>query len=263
MKKLAVFDVDGTIIPKGKDRPSERVIHALKLLQKKGIKIAVASGRPPFFIKGGLDQYIPFDYYICVNGAYVTDNHFEKIYDKPLSLEDTESLIADFVKYDQAIMFQFTEGAYYYNGGKRIMKMIGDWIGRLDVLYDNRKEKNRHLESLPFGGVAQIDDDVLPVLKAKYPYLAFDAFAPNYFDIHYDGDSKAIGLKVVADNLGIGMHEVIAFGDNLNDLQMLEAAGTGVALGNAEPEVKDIADYITCDVQEDGVVEALHELGVL
>ncbi|MDF9823819.1 Cof subfamily protein (haloacid dehalogenase superfamily) [Breznakia sp. PF5-3] len=256
MIKLAVFDVDGTLIPEGKREPSKRIIETLHALQKNGIKIAIASGRPPFFIHGDLNTYAKFDYYVCVNGAYVADSEFHEVYRNPMDLKDVESLIKDFMAYDDALMFQFDDAAYGYHGNKRITSMISKWIGRLDVLVDERNTKSRHLKSLPFGGVCQINPNHIEEYRKKYPHLAFDSFSEEHYDIHAKDYSKADGVKKICEELGLSADEVIAFGDNYNDLQMLEFVGTGVAMGNAKPEVKTNSDYVTETSEDDGVYHA-------
>ena len=71
------------------------------------------------------------------------------------------------------------------------------------------------------------------------------------------------GLEAVIRHYGFKREETAAFGDGMNDLGMIRWAGTGVAMGNAEPEVKAVADYVTTPVWEDGVKNALLHLGIL
>lgn len=252
MIKLAVFDVDGTLVEEGNKGFSEKTLLMLNQLQANGIKVAIASGRPPFFVKGSLNKEFSFDYYVCVNGAYVADKNFKEVNRSPLSLEDVENLIEDFIKFDDAMMFQFDDAAYCYNGNKRITSMVSHWIGRIDVLVDHRNDRNRHLKDLPLGVVCNIDPAHMEYYQTKYPHLAFDAFSEDHYDIHMDNYSKADGVKIIADAQGIKMDEVIAFGDNYNDIQMLEAVGIGVAMGNALDEVKKSADYVAKNVEDDG-----------
>ena len=263
MIKLAVFDVDGTLVKEGNAKVSGKTLLMLKQLQKNGIKVAIASGRPPFFVKGYLDKDFAFDYYVCVNGAYVANANFEEISRNAMPLADVENLIDDFVKHDDALMFQFDDAAYCYNGNKRITKMISHWIGNVDVLVDHRKEKSRHFNDLPLGIVCTIEPSHMEYYQKKYPHLAFDAFSENHYDVHVKDYSKADGVKVLSDALTIDIKEVIAFGDNYNDLQMLESVGIGVAMGNAKDELKAVADYVTKKVEEDGTYHACKHFNLI
>lgn len=80
---------------------------------------------------------------------------------------------------------------------------------------------------------------------------------PNNLELNPSGISKASGVGEVCRLLGIGMHEVIAVGDSLNDIAMIRAAGLGVAMGNAQDEVKRAADAVTATNDEDGVAQVI------
>ncbi|MDE6867429.1 MAG: HAD hydrolase family protein, partial [Muribaculaceae bacterium] len=74
---------------------------------------------------------------------------------------------------------------------------------------------------------------------------------------------KSRGLQAMADHFGFDMSETMAFGDGSNDIGMLKAAGIGVAMGNAAPEVKAAADYVTTNDSDHGIVNALRHFGLL
>ncbi|HSK69538.1 MAG TPA: HAD-IIB family hydrolase, partial [Candidatus Limnocylindria bacterium] len=78
-------------------------------------------------------------------------------------------------------------------------------------------------------------------------------------NIEVTGDEadKGVGVKVLADRLGVAKHQIMAMGDHLNDLAMLRAAGLKVAMGNSEKELKDISDYVTEDNAHDGAGRAI------
>jgi Cof subfamily protein (haloacid dehalogenase superfamily) len=76
-------------------------------------------------------------------------------------------------------------------------------------------------------------------------------------EVHHEQSGKCNGLQRVAERLGVAREEILAIGDHLNDLRMLRFAGTGVAMGNALPEVRADADYVTGTVEQDGVAEAI------
>lgn len=80
MYKLAVFDVDGTLVSRGERILKESTLEALRELKEKGIKIAIASGRPPFAMEKSLLQKIDFDYFVCSNGTYVMDANHQELY---------------------------------------------------------------------------------------------------------------------------------------------------------------------------------------
>ena len=86
---------------------------------------------------------------------------------------------------------------------------------------------------------------------------------PSFTDVVPAGSSKRIGIDKVIEYFGISLNETMAFGDGGNDIAMLKHAGIGIALGNADDEVKNSADYVTTSVDDDGVVNALKHFGLM
>ena len=82
-------------------------------------------------------------------------------------------------------------------------------------------------------------------------------------DIIAKNGGKAVGMQLFKDILGVSPKEMMAFGDAQNDMDMLAYAGIGVAMGNAEDEVKQVADFVTLSVDEDGILYALEKYGIL
>ena len=82
-------------------------------------------------------------------------------------------------------------------------------------------------------------------------------------DIIAAGGGKMAGIKRYLEHIGIAPEEIIAFGDAENDLDMLRYAGIGVAMGNADEEVKAVADYVTADVDDDGIEKALKHFNLI
>ncbi len=256
MYKLAVFDVDGTLVTR-KDRVLlDSTIQSLRKLKENGIKIAIASGRPPFAMEKSLLEQIDFDYFICSNGTYVMNAEHVALYVEEMPASTVEAFALDFAKKDDAIMFQFADKGYCYHGLKRISHMLNHCLGRLDLLADDREETSRHLTSLPFAAVAFIQKNNLAYYQTRYPSYRFESFLNDYYDIYPFTCSKATGIMHLCEKIQIAMDDVICFGDALNDVEMLKACGCGVAMGDALEEAKAVADYITTQSDEDGIYQA-------
>lgn len=263
MIKLAVFDVDGTLISKGDRILLPSTLEALQNLKKQGIKLAIASGRPPFAMDKRLIEQIGFDYFICSNGCCVLDDTFTTLSKDVLTKEEVEKLSREFQKTDNALMFQFEDKAYAYHGLKRIEGMLQEFLGRLDYLVDDREHKRRHLKSLPFAAVAKIEDKDMELFETNFPRFNFEAFTRGYYDIYPKGISKATGIKHLCDQLDFTMRDVISFGDDLNDVDMLQKCGISVAMGNAVEEAKKSATYITDKSIDNGIYNALKHFDLL
>ena len=260
MIKLCVFDVDGTLITKGNRQFSYNTITALKNLQKQGVKLAIASGRPPFAMEKKLLDEITFDYFICSNGACVIDSKDEILHRFSFTKQQTQKLIDIFRTKDDALMFQCIEAARCYHGYKRIAHMLGGFLGRLDILSDEREQRIYQQKSLPLAAVAKIEHEDLQAIKEHFPELLFTPFDTTYYDINGQ-HSKADGIACICKHIGIDMTECAAFGDDYNDLDMIKRCGYGIAMGNAREKVKEAAAYVTSNVEEDGIWNACLHYG--
>jgi Cof subfamily protein (haloacid dehalogenase superfamily) len=85
---------------------------------------------------------------------------------------------------------------------------------------------------------------------------------PEYIEVLPPGASKGRGVRMLLDDLGIEPEEMLAIGDGENDLEMLQMAGVGVAMGNGKTAVKAIADYVTSDNNHSGVAEAIEKFAL-
>lgn len=262
MTKLAVFDVDGTLMIKGNQTVPSSCIRALNELHNKGIKLAVASGRPPFAANQNQLKQIPFDYFICSNGAFVRSAAHEILYQFNFTMEETMALIQTFKKSDNALMFQCQDAAHCYHGYKRIAHMMQGFLGRLDILVDERDSDGYQQEELPLAAVAKIEDNDIKMMKEAFPQFVFTPFDACYYDIN-GNHNKASGVKQICAAMGWHMQDVISFGDDYNDLEMIRACGVGVAMGDAKEKVRDEADYVTDICSRDGIAKALLHFGLI
>ncbi len=100
-------------------------------------------------------------------------------------------------------------------------------------------------------------------IMPQLPGLAANRWCPIFTDINACGTDKAQGVAAMAARFGLAADEIMAFGDGGNDIPMLRAAGVGVAMGEAGPEVQAAADYVTASVDDDGIRKALIRFGVI
>ncbi|MCD7938477.1 MAG: HAD-IIB family hydrolase, partial [Tannerellaceae bacterium] len=100
-------------------------------------------------------------------------------------------------------------------------------------------------------------------IMAQLPGCESTRWSPLFTDVVPAGGSKKIGIQKMLDYYNLTVEEIMAFGDGGNDMEMLTYAGTGVAMGNADDNVKRIADYVTDSVDENGIRNALKHFGVL
>lgn len=260
--KLIALDIDDTLVN------SEKVItpetkEALINAQKLGIKLAIASGRfpkgvMPFFKELQIDRY--GGYRMSFNGGAIYNSEGEavsKTYLDKKYIEPVYSLVrpttAMTVVHKNGKMYcdrkqnAFSNMPSLSNNG--IIPEKVDDIARFadfnlhKIVIVDENEKLKKLEK---------------VLKERFnKELDIYFSAPWYLEVMPNTVSKGIGLEIIAKDMGISLGEVIAFGDNHNDISMLEAAGMGVAMGNADDSVKSRANMVTDNCDRDGIAKAL------
>ena len=266
--KLIAFDLDGTFLdPKKNIHPDN--IKALKAAAEKGVVIVPATGR----IVGGVPQQIrelPFvRYYVTVNGAFVYDAVEDKAVARAeIPLEDALSLLRyedslgisydcyqDGWGYMSADMYD-RAGEYVTDPGilklvltlrtkvpelKEYLRQKGESVQKLQLYFTDMQERARQFETLP----------------GMFPDMAFTTSVPFNIEINSSAATKGQGLAALCRLLGIKAEEVLAFGDDRNDADMIRFAGVGVAMENAIEELRAAADWVTASNSEAGVARGI------
>lgn len=268
--KLIAFDLDGTIFNTNKEL-SKRNYDALKAASEKGIAIVPATGRfyktVPDSIKG-----MPFLSYLAViNGASVKRLSDDKIIYKseiPLdkSLEILDYLDTLGVAYDcyddneSYIPKDMMDNIEDYIEDKIYLKMVWKYRKSVPDLKTLMKEKGCDIQKLmAYTRNQEIRHMLLDTLGDKFGHISVTSSIINNVEINAEGANKGKALEVIADDLGIKMSQVMAFGDSFNDIPMLKAAGVSVCMGNGNQEVKVLANIIAPSNDEDGVASVLEE----
>ena len=112
--------------------------------------------------------------------------------------------------------------------------------------------------------VVNSSDDIAPMVETLSPYFDIQRHQSGYsFDLTLKGESKAKGIKKLVEKLGMDIEQTIAFGDGRNDVEMLTEVGLGIAMGNGAIEAKAVADYVTDDIDKDGILKALNHFSLI
>lgn len=263
MIKLVVFDVDGTLLSL-KDRvllPS--TINSINAMQSNGIKVAIASGRPYFAMDQHLLSKINFDYYICSNGNIIVDKDGTFLYEYQMEDEDVVAISNEFIKNDDSIFFQFTKCSYVYHNYPHCKHIYTTYTGLEDFLYDDSKNRKKHLSENCVQAVAFTSEDKVNSYRKSFPKYAIEYFGDNGYDIYDATINKGTGIKFLYDILHISRENVCAFGDHFNDMEMLKEVGLGIAMGNAVVELKAIADYVTLNSECGGIEHACKKFNLI
>jgi Cof subfamily protein (haloacid dehalogenase superfamily) len=256
MKKIVFFDIDGTLLDHDKKLP-DATKEAIKTLQDNGIYVAIATGRAPFMYEG-LREELGIESFVSFNGQYVVFEN-QVIYTNPLDVGKLEELLEDSKRSEHPVVHLNHETM---KANHEHHRFIEESMGSLKFPHPGYSPdfyKGRDIyQSLLF-----CTEEEESFYRKKYKEFTFIRWHQYSMDILPAGGSKAEGIKKMIDRLGFEMEDVYAFGDGLNDIEMLQSVGTGVAMGNAVTEVQKHADLITKPVDEDGIFFGLKELELI
>jgi Cof subfamily protein (haloacid dehalogenase superfamily) len=264
--KLLCMDMDGTLLNDEKV-VSEKNKEAIKKAIDRGVKAVICTGRmftSAIHYAELLESKAPI---ISSNGAYIREkDRDEVIYKSVLGAENCRNILEILNKYDIIPNFH-TPDSIFTDRSNDSYKMYSKFNqsalnNKVNIrVVDNWEEIFRKYED-DIVKCISIDNDLEKIKKAKAemaqnPELEVVSSFENNFEVMVKGVSKGRGVEVLAAYYGIDKEEVICIGDNENDFSMIQYAGLGIAMGNSEQEIKDIADYITDSNNEDGVAKAI------
>lgn len=269
MIKLIAIDLDGTLVNSQKQLSRENY-EALHYAHQQGVKIVLCTGRPYLAMKHLVEEIglnTEDDYIITFNGSQIqgaSDGRVLASYtisrDEMLTwYEETNRLALPLNVIDQDWVYEPTS----YPEGRPSW-----YVDRVTSAPSKLKDFNEFPADHQFNKlvISQEPDYIQSGVQAFNPNLASQynivRSHPHLYEIGQQGVSKGNALKELGKQLGIDMADMMAIGDEDNDMSMIEMAGIGVAMGNAIDPVKEIAQYVTATNDESGVAQAIyHYLG--
>lgn len=262
--KLVAIDLDGTLLDRSK-KVSDRAAAALKSLPAAGVKVVIASARPPRSVRQIYQELGLDTWQINYNGALIWDEpNQQPVFHRPMHprlvrmmIERCRDMFEEVLVSCEVLDKWFTdrdEHTYTTETGKLfkpdvicpVAEICAQPITKLMLLGDPRIISR--LESLlleEFGGKVTLlhtDNDLLQIMDNRV--------------------SKAVALQKIAAHYGVKPAEVMAIGDAPNDVGMLQYAGVAIAMANAQDVVKEVADWIAPSNDEHGVHVALQKYGL-
>lgn len=261
MKKLIFFDIDGTLIGKGTQIPAESTKAAVRKARENGHICVVNTGRTWRMVGGWLPQQMEFDGYLLGCGTAVRYRD-ELLLHKTFSEETARRIMDALDRYGMDALLEGNDDNYARKLTEFRWEIFRDHMERRHT--DDCKpweDAPGHFDKLFLheGEAWRIES----FRREMEEELEFIDRERGFWEIAPKGYSKGSAIRFLAERLGIPMEYTVAIGDSSNDLEMLRCAGTAIAMGNAVGAVKDIADYITTSVTEDGIRNALEWLKVI
>lgn len=264
-KRLAAFDMDGTLL-NDKKEITPKTEKVLKELQKQGVELAFITGRvyvsPYYYAKvHGLNLMIA-----ATNGSHVADENGNMIYEAKLDKE-TVNKVLDLLK-DTGFYFHLYPMDGLITSEENQTNPLSEIKGRMPEGYEDKMRR----VILPYEELYNIDDDIYKIIiitddnEARLKFREFldkegifnSSSWHNNIEITSSKGTKKYGIESMIEKLGITWDDVWAFGDNENDLPMLQLAGHPFIMGNATDEIKKASKAtVVGDNDDEGVANAL------
>jgi len=247
---VAAFDLDGTLL-RSDSTLSPRTLAALEACQARGIKLVVATGRSPRTAAMVLPDCFTPSLWVCYNGAEIW-NGGGRIAQNALDIDTAKEIVSVVRAVCPNVRLYCGIDDILYSEHERDPEVFTK-VDDLHAVID------RPVAKIVFDQIQTIDEDAL---RRHLPRSCrFIITCGNRLgEIMTPSATKAWGIKSAAAHWGLGLSDVVAFGDETNDVEMILESGLGIAMANAHPEVKEAADRITASNDEDGVAVVLEEL---
>lgn len=256
MIKAIFFDIDGTLISNKKGVLPESTKRCLKILKEKGIKRIVCTGRHKIEMNALHNIDWDFDGYITLNGNLCLDEDFIPYAGKNIQ-EDEAMVLGEIFKAKKIPFAIVTEDNLYINYvDQQVITVQGSTNGEIPSIDEYHGEKIYQV-------ITYIDKDKQKMLTEFLDECSVTSWNEHAINIISRGTSKATGIKKSLEHFGIDQSETMAFGDGNNDEEMLKYVSIGVAMGNATDKLKSIADYVTDEVDNDGIEKALKHFKII
>ena len=261
--RAAFFDIDGTLLTFGDRQMPASTLRALQGMRRAGIKLFIASGRPPFHLKRLPPiQSFPFDGYVLTNGQFCADQDLTPFFVRALPRESIPALLRWLDRHPDTAC-TFCEETYSYDNRHTEASKDLCLAAGIHPPQNPVEDPVRALTHTTYQLSLYIPPAMDAVFGREVPGCRAVRWNEAFADIIPADGGKAEGLARMMARHGIQAGACIAFGDGGNDIDMLRAVGIGVAMGNAAPDVQAAADYVTDRVDRDGIWKAAVHFGLI
>lgn len=258
MIKLLALDIDGTILKKDYTL-SDSVKKAIQDASKAGIKVVLATGRmysATTFITKELELDTPV---LTYSGGLVRSRN-KVFYEKLIPTELAYKVIKEIKNFDVQLNLYFNDELYSEKETPVLIKYCEDRKLDYNIKPFDEIEDIHANKLLAIGKTPEATTELLNHLQEKFSKdLVVVRSLPTFCEIIAKDASKGKAILFLAEKWGISPKEIMAVGDQDNDIELLKVAGTKVAMGNATEDLKAMADYIAPSVEDDGLAVAIEK----
>jgi Cof subfamily protein (haloacid dehalogenase superfamily) len=255
--KIVFFDIDGTLINKDGNIPTS-TRESIKKLKESNIEVVISSGRGPSQLKC-IAQELEINSFVSLTGSYVVYKG-KVIHNQPLPPSTVKQLIESSLQNDHPIVYLGIEDVYVSHlEHPHVSETFLNWLNLDYPIY----LQPTSIEIPIYQFLLYCPEDKEKNYTEKFSDLRFVRSHPLSSEITPRMGSKAKGIESILKYLNISPAEAVAFGDALNDKEMLSFVGMGIAMGNAHDDVKPYARFTTKHIDENGIYYGLKEIGLI
>ncbi|MBO8165052.1 MAG: Cof-type HAD-IIB family hydrolase [Brevibacillus sp.] len=253
---IVFFDIDGTLLNKENVIPDD-TREAVLRLKEKGTKVAIATGRSPYHLRPIADE-LGIDTFVSFNGSYVV-HAGQVVYEQPLKQEAISALEEKAAANNHPLVYLSAENCYANTINHPQVIESFHYLSLQPPAY----RKHYWREKKIYQAFLYCQPHEEGQYLEAFADLAYVRWHPYAMDILPGGGSKARGIAALLKYLGISPEDAVAFGDGLNDKEMLSFVGMGIAMGNAHEELKPYAKWTTRHVSDGGIRYGLQQIGLI
>ncbi len=257
--KAVFFDVDGTLVSHRTHGVNKSTIQSIEQLRKQGILTIVATGRHPIEIARLLPDELKFDAYLCLNGMLCLQAD-QLISSHPIDKQDLHHLL-QYLKDNPFPCIFINQYEMYINYANALVQRVQkDISSQVPTIKDTSNTENEDiLQLIPYG----LSDEQIQSVLNIMPHSKATSWHPDARDIIAKGGGKDKGIQEILEYYHLDASECMAFGDGDNDVSMLKMVGLSIAMGNGNDNVKQVANYITKNIDDDGIYHALRKYRII
>ena len=273
-QKLIFLDIDGTLTPAGTNVPPDSALEAIRSAQARGHKVFLCTGRN-YGMLSPLLAY-GFDGLIGSAGGYI-EYGGKAVYDCPMTEEQRVRAMDVFQRSGVFRTVECKQHTYTDEGFKDFLRNTSGGGGSELLRWREQLESNLGIRPMgeyrgePVYKVIFMSPDLerleapMAELEKEFVFCMEDNRKNGVFngELINRKFNKGMAVRRVSDHLGVPLEDTIAFGDSMNDREMLETAGLGICMGNGAPALREIAREICPPLDEDGLYRAFEAYGLL
>ena len=260
MQKALFFDIDGTLVSFRTHKIPDSAVDALSKAKQLGHKLFIATGRPLCIINNLSQIEHLIDGYVTTNGAYcfAGNNIIKQLSFNP---SDIQTILQDAQQKHYPTIVVNSDRLRVVNNNSIVQQIFVEQLNIRNLDYSTP------LEQVLSQPILQITSFIGKIrekrLSTRLSHTTIGRWHPAFIDFTPKGADKGSGILAMADFFGINRSDTVAFGDGGNDIPMLQAAGIGVAMGNAAEPTRNAANIVTSDIDNNGISNALLSLKII